>query len=87
MLQTALGLTPDATRRELVIRRPALPAWLGEANVTGLQVGEASLDLHFRRSGTATHVTTSRQRGKLRVRVESQQGRASVATHTKKRPI
>ena len=73
MLQTALGLTPDATRRELVIRRPALPDWLGEATVTGLQVGEASLDLHFRRSGTATHVKTSRQRGKLRVRVESQQ--------------
>ena len=87
MLQTALGLTPDATRRELVIRRPALPDWLGEATVTGLQVGEASLDLHFRRNGTATHVKTSRQRGKLRVRVESQQRRASAATHTKRRPV
>ena len=87
MLQTALGLTPDATRRELVIRRPALPDWLGEATVTGLQVGEASLDLHFRRSGTATHVKILRQRGKLRVRVESQQRQASAATHTKKRPV
>jgi len=71
MLHTALGLTPDATRRELVVRRPTLPDWLGELTVTGLQVGEASLDLHFRRSGTATHVKTSGRRGKLRVRVES----------------
>ncbi|HTE83948.1 MAG TPA: amylo-alpha-1,6-glucosidase, partial [Dehalococcoidia bacterium] len=70
MLQTALGLTPDATRRELVIRRPSLPDWLGEATVAGLQVGEASIDLHFRRSGKVTHVRTSRKRGKLRVRVE-----------------
>jgi hypothetical protein len=72
MLHTALGLTPDATRRELVIRRPTLPDWLGEVTVTGLQVGEASLNLHFRRRGTATHVKISGRRGKLRVRVESQ---------------
>jgi hypothetical protein len=87
LLQTALGLTPDATRGELVIRQPALPDWLGEATVIGLQVGEASVDLRFRRSGTATHVTASRQRGKLRVRVESRQPRSTAATHTKKRPI
>jgi len=55
---------------ELVLRCPALPDWLGETTVTGLQVGEASLNLHFRRSGTAAHVKISGQRGKLRVRVE-----------------
>ena len=70
MLQTTLGLTPDAIRGELVIRRPSLPDWLGEATVIGLQVGEASIDLHFRRTGKVTHVKTSRKRGKLRVRVE-----------------
>jgi glycogen debranching enzyme len=86
LLQTSLGLAPDATRRELVIRRPALPDWLGEATVTGLQVGEARLDLHFRRSGKATHVKASRQRGKLRVRIEPQQRPGSAATQTKKRP-
>jgi len=71
LLQTALGLTPDATRRELLIRQPALPDWLGEVTVTGLQVGEANVDLRFRRSGGATRVRASRPRGKLRVRVES----------------
>jgi hypothetical protein len=38
--------------------------------MTGLQVGEASIDLHFRRTGKVTHVKTSGKRGKLRVRVE-----------------
>jgi glycogen debranching enzyme len=70
LLQTALGFAPDATRRELVIRRPALPDWLGELTVHGLQVGEASVDLRFRRAGAAAVVAVSRRRGKLEVRVE-----------------
>jgi glycogen debranching enzyme len=70
LLQTALGLTPDATRHELVIRKPELPDWLGELTVHGLQVGEASVDLRFQRSGAATRVAPLRPHGKLRIRVE-----------------
>ena len=70
MLRTALGLEPDATENMLRIVRPALPDWLGEVSVRGLRVGEATVDLLFRRHHGETSVFVLEQRGPLHVRVE-----------------
>ncbi len=70
MLRTALGLEPDATERKLRIVRPALPDWLGEVGVRGLQVGEAKVDLLFRRHHGETSLVVLEQHGPLQVIVE-----------------
>ncbi len=70
LLQTALGLCPDAPRRELVVRRPILPDWLGEITLRGLRVGAASVDLRFRRIEGETAVALLERTGELNVRIE-----------------
>lgn len=50
LLQSVLGLVPDAPNRRLHVQ-PSLPAWLPEVTLTGLRVGEASVDLRFRGEG------------------------------------
>ena len=71
MLRTALGLEPDATENILRVVRPALPEWLGEVTVRGLKVGEATVDLLFRRRGDETSVVVLGQHGTLQVLVET----------------
>jgi glycogen debranching enzyme len=70
MLRTALGLEPDATENTLRIVRPALPDWLGEVSVFGLRVGQAKVDLLFRRRENETSVFVLEQHGPLHVLVE-----------------
>ena len=70
MLRTALGLEPDATEGMLRVVRPVLPDWLGEVSVRGLRVGEATVDLLFRRSHGETSVVVLKQHGPLHVLVE-----------------
>jgi glycogen debranching enzyme len=47
MLETLLGLMPDAYHNRLVIVRPSLPPSLERVEVRGLRVGKAVLDLDF----------------------------------------
>jgi glycogen debranching enzyme len=70
LLQTTLGLSPDATRNELIVQRPALPNWLGELTLRGLSVGAARVDLRFRRIAGETAVALLERTGKLDVRIE-----------------
>ena len=66
----SLGLEPDATQHTLRIVRPELPDWLGEVTVRGLQVGQGSVDLLFRRHHDKTSVIVLEQHGSLHVVVE-----------------
>ena len=50
LLQTALGLEPDAPGRRLVVRQPTLPPWLGRVVWRGLRVGDGGADLRFVRA-------------------------------------
>lgn len=68
-LITVLGLTPDATRGVLEVNRPQLPDWLNEVTVHGLRVGDARLDLSFRRSHDATLVALLDRRGSIDLRI------------------
>ena len=58
LLHTMLGLRADATAHRLELMRPTLPGWLGKLTITGLPVGEDSVDLlvHRWRGGTSAEV-------------------------------
>ena len=57
LLQTMLGLAPDAPRRALRVVRPRLPHWLDHVEVRGLRVGEGEADLLFERRRGETRLT------------------------------
>jgi glycogen debranching enzyme len=67
LLQSLLGLVPFAPLHLLLVD-PVLPPWLPELTLRGLRVGDATVDLRFRRSrdGRSRHQVLAR-RGKLRV--------------------
>ena len=56
MLQGVLGIMPDVPARELHIRNPVLPDFLGELTITGLAVGRSRVALHFLRRASRTLV-------------------------------
>jgi glycogen debranching enzyme len=51
MLQAALGLDIDGWKREIRIDRPVLPGDIERLTVSGLEVGEETIDLVFQRVG------------------------------------
>ena len=71
MLASVLGLHPDGFNRRLRVRSPHLPDWLGEAWLRHLRVGEAEVDLQYRRTQQGTLVAVTRKHGELLVSVEA----------------
>ena len=53
MLETALGLVPDAFNKRLRIVRPSLPDFVHHLELRGLRVGDARADLRFESTGDA----------------------------------
>ncbi|MCH8920743.1 MAG: hypothetical protein IIA23_08590, partial [Chloroflexi bacterium] len=51
-----LGLVPDAPRGRLYVVRPRLPFWLDFVRLSGLRVGEGTVDLIYHRRGSRTVV-------------------------------
>jgi glycogen debranching enzyme len=49
LLETSLGLTPQAFERRLLVARPRLPDFVYWLEMRGLKVGEASADIRFER--------------------------------------
>ena len=72
LLETALGLVPDAHAHRLRIVRPLLPGALTRVELRRLRVGDARVDLGFvRRNDSAAEVRVLRVDGDLRVEVET----------------
>jgi glycogen debranching enzyme len=67
MLQSILGLEPDALDGVLRVVRPRLPRWLPQVTLRGLRVGEGSVDLRFARDDGVVHVGVLRLEGRLRI--------------------
>jgi len=67
LLQTMLGISPDAPGRALRIERPALPDWLERVRLEHLRVGDASVTLDFKRDGPVTSFALQEQDGELNV--------------------
>jgi len=70
ILQSMLGLSPDALHRVLYVNRPCLPPWLERVKLSNLRVGDARLGLLFRREGTATVFSVTEKEGDVRVVIE-----------------
>ena len=70
LLTRGLGLDPDALDRRLRIVRPTLPAGLERVDVTGLQVGDARIDLRFERAGDDVTLADARVDGDVEVVLE-----------------
>jgi glycogen debranching enzyme len=67
LLQTMLGISPDAPGRALRIERPVLPDWLERVRLEALRVGDASVTLDFKRDGRVTSFALPEQHGELDV--------------------
>ncbi|MFA5517511.1 MAG: amylo-alpha-1,6-glucosidase [Desulfuromonadales bacterium] len=69
LLQACLGLQIDARRKLLQFRYPALPGFLDELSIRQLRVGDASIDLSFRRYAEDVAITVLRREGAVEVTV------------------
>lgn len=56
LIQSMLNLTPDALRKNLSVRSPQLPPFMNYLQINNLRVGQAVVDLEFRR--TSNQVVT-----------------------------
>ncbi|MDP9483839.1 MAG: amylo-alpha-1,6-glucosidase [Chloroflexota bacterium] len=69
LVRTMIGARASAADRTLELVRPHLPTWLGKLTVTGLRVGEASVDLLFHRWRGTTSAEVLRKTGELEVTI------------------
>jgi glycogen debranching enzyme len=69
LLGTLIGLEPDAFEERLTIVRPMLPRGLDRLEVTRLRIGEAVVDLTFRRGKDGVDVDVAKLDGRLEVQV------------------
>ena len=67
LLQSSMGLSIDAVRKQIVLTRPVLPEFLEQVRIRNLVVGQASVDLMLFRSGHAVAVTVERRDGDVDV--------------------
>jgi glycogen debranching enzyme len=67
LLEAALGLEFDATRDEIRLRNPRLPAFLNEVILRDLRLGSSSVDLRIRRHGEDVSLEVIRTRGRVQV--------------------
>jgi len=67
VLQSMLGLEPDARNRLIYVNNPFLPPWVEEIKLKGLRLGDARLDLLFRQEGEATSFSVLKKRGDIGV--------------------
>jgi glycogen debranching enzyme len=70
MLNSLLGLQPDALHNTLHIVQPRLPSFLTNAQINGIHVGKATVDLNFHRSKTGTVCTVLRRSKGLKIVIQ-----------------
>jgi glycogen debranching enzyme len=71
LLQAATGILPDSHARELHIREPILPPFMGELVIHGMQIGGSRISLQFTRRGDRTLANLLDVEGEpLRVRID-----------------
>ncbi|HEY9685339.1 MAG TPA: amylo-alpha-1,6-glucosidase [Coleofasciculaceae cyanobacterium] len=65
LIQSMLNLTPDAQRKLLTIRSPKLPISMSYLQINNLRVGQATVDLEFRRTNNIVTVDVRDRQGEL----------------------
>ena len=71
LLQSVLRLSIDASRRQVRVSRPTLPAFLDRVALREIGVDGATVDLLWERSGDETHVQILRQTGDVELVVSA----------------
>jgi hypothetical protein len=67
LLQAVLGLEIDASARQVRFRHSQLPDFLDTLSITGLRVGDATVDLAVGRQPLGVDVRVVRRRGEVEV--------------------
>src|SRR5690606_24800875 len=67
LLGSMLGISFMPAEGQIRFRRPVLPEWLPEITLTNLRLGDASVDLLFRRHSTGVTLTVLRKQGEVEV--------------------
>lgn len=71
LLQSILGLNPDAAKGQLLIRQPLLPPWLENVYLRGLRIGKCTVDLQFMQmNGVTTCRVLAKEGGPLKILIE-----------------
>lgn len=65
IIQSMLNLRPDAPRKTLSIHSPNLPNYMSMLQINNLRVGDAAVDLEFRRTNKAVTVDVRNRQGEL----------------------
>ena len=69
IIQSMLNMTPNAQRKSLSIRSPQLPPFMSSLQISNLRVGQASVDLEFRRTNHLVTVDVRNREGDLDILV------------------
>jgi glycogen debranching enzyme len=69
LVQSCLGLSVSAAKRQVCFTYPLLPAFLRELRIHNLRVGAASADLLLRRHGDDVSINVLRREGDVEVRM------------------
>jgi glycogen debranching enzyme len=69
LIQSMLNLTPDALRKTLSVRSPQLPLSMSYLQINNLRVGQALVDLEFRRTNQLVTVDVRNRQGELDILV------------------
>ncbi|HVF53359.1 MAG TPA: glycogen debranching N-terminal domain-containing protein [Actinomycetota bacterium] len=70
ILQSMLGISPNAGARTLTIHQPHLPVWIDMLELKGLRVGASRLAVRFKRDGDATSFSLVQREGDVRLTIE-----------------
>lgn len=70
IIQSLLNMRPDAPRKTLSIHSPNLPNYMSMLQVNNLRVGDASVDLEFRRTNQAVTVDVRNRQGDLDIIIQ-----------------
>jgi glycogen debranching enzyme len=71
MLRSCLNLQADAPHNRLSIIEPYLPEWLNKVTISGLKIGNATVDLSFNTSQGSTYCQILKRTGDIKVIIES----------------
>jgi glycogen debranching enzyme len=66
VLAASLGLSFDPPNRNVIFNRPHLPDFLDEVTLSGLTIGDASMSVQLRRTGTDVAVNVLSRKGDIR---------------------
>lgn len=71
LMASFLGITPDASTNTLRVKAAHVPAWLGKVRVTGMRVGNSTVDLEFANRRGVTKCRVLRKSRGMKVEIGS----------------